>query len=81
MQILIVYNRDPNAQYGGGIADDDSILNSIQEWTEGAATYIQNVTNSLDNALGPDLKVYIFCKALMAVSTLKNKMTTNIVFT
>ena len=55
--VFIVYNRDPTQQYGGGNAVEDSILQSIQEWTHGATTYIKNITNSLDNTLGPDLKV------------------------
>ena len=53
---ILIYIRDPNAEYGGG-AEEESILNSIKEWTKGAATYIQNITNTLDSTIAPDLKV------------------------
>ena len=49
-------NRDPDAPYGAAAAEGESIINSIKEWTKGAATYIQNITNSLDSTLAPDLK-------------------------
>ena len=55
----IFYNRDPNSEYGGG-AEEESILNSIKEWTKGAATYIRNISNTMENTIAPDLKVEIF---------------------
>ena len=57
LSYFILIKRDPNVQYGG-VDEGESILNSIKEWTKGAATYIQNITESFDSTLAPDLKVY-----------------------